>query len=184
MTDSEQKDFEKFVYLSKVEQFTYKKIEENGIQTTKIREYEKTYASKGDFVKPIRDLYNRKKIKADGISFADFYKWYIEKQQKMCCCYCGIKEEQIGKVISDELFKKLWGGRRGKKLELERKIHDEKYSNIDNLDFACTWCNNAKTNTFTCQEFKEIAKGINTVWNLRLGGKGFNDVIKFPNNVC
>ena len=178
-------EFELFTYLSKVRQLRQEDIKkESGMSFDKIREYVKLSASKEDLVKPIRDLYNRKKIKADGINFPEFYDWYIEKQKAMSCFYCGIKEDQIQQVIPKTLFEKLWGGKRGKKLELERKIHDEKYSNINNLDFACTWCNNAKTNTFTCEEFKEIAKGINTVWNIRLGGTGFDDIVKFPSNVC
>lgn len=179
------KEFELFTYLSKVRQLSQKEIKnETGMSIDKIREYVNLSSSVEDLIKPIRDLYNRKKIKADGISFPEFYEWYIKKQKANYCFYCGISEEQIQQVIPKTLFEKLWGGKRGKKLELERTIHDEPYSKIDNLAFACTWCNNAKTNTFTCNEFKEIAKGINMAWNTRLGGKGFNDIVKFPKNEC
>jgi hypothetical protein len=57
---------------------------------------------------------------------------------------------------------------RGRTLEIDRKIADESYSNIANLTYSCYWCNNAKTDTFTEEEFKIIGQAIGSVWKQRL----------------
>jgi len=41
---------------------------------------------------------------------------------------------------------------------------------------SCYWCNNAKTDEFFVDEFKEIARGINYAWQKRLG----NEIVVFP----
>lgn len=33
---------------------------------------------------------------------------------------------------------------------------------------SCYWCNNAKTDEFTFEEFEEIGKSFGLVWNKRL----------------
>jgi 5-methylcytosine-specific restriction endonuclease McrA len=53
-------------------------------------------------------------------------------------------------------------------LELERKKPNESYDNTDNLVLCCYWCNNAKTDEFTEEEFKEIGKVIGKIWQTRL----------------
>jgi 5-methylcytosine-specific restriction endonuclease McrA len=62
------------------------------------------------------------------------------------------------------------GGRRGKRLELDRinpkiKNYGE---DINNLALACYWCNNAKTNYFTFEEFKIIGEKIKEIQQERL----------------
>ena len=49
---------------------------------------------------------------------------------------------------------------------------------MSNCRLACHVCNNAKSDFFTVQDFKLIAKGINNFWNNKLGNK-----IEFPNEV-
>ncbi|KOH46766.1 hypothetical protein NC99_04170 [Sunxiuqinia dokdonensis] len=34
--------------------------------------------------------------------------------------------------------------------------------------FSCYWCNNAKTDTFSSEEFKIIGKEIGKIWEKRL----------------
>jgi len=45
---------------------------------------------------------------------------------------------------------------------------------------SCYWCNNAKTDEYIPSEFKEIARGINHVWNKRLEKDGISEKIIFP----
>jgi hypothetical protein len=52
--------------------------------------------------------------------------------------------------------------------ELDRKEPNQSYDNIDNLVFACYWCNNAKTDTFTADEFKEVGKVFSLIWQKKL----------------
>ena len=49
-----------------------------------------------------------------------------------------------------------------------------------NIVWACSWCNNAKTDTFTEIEFKNIACGINQAWNNRLQQIKSTTIISFP----
>jgi len=97
-------------------------------------------------------------------SFWKFKEWYEKTERK--CFYCGITESQIS-----ELFDKgaLYTKRnRGRKLEIERLSPNEPYENLKNLVFSCYWCNNAKTDTFTSEEFKNIGKEIGKIWEKRL----------------
>lgn len=109
------------------------------------------------------------------------------EESNQYCFYCGMTQDQIDKLdklaTSDETPHGLTKRPYRKTLEVDQKDPHGGYVN-GNIVLACSWCNNAKTDTFTCQEFKEIAKGINTVWNIRSGGTGFNDIVKFPSNVC
>lgn len=114
----------------------------------------------------IRRLYNSKKGLRQ-IDFAKFKNWY--ESQNGCCSYCGLTS-----FDSAELFHKYpkatRGGRRGKRLELDRK--DSSITNygddINNLALACYWCNNAKTNYFTYDEFKIIGKKIKEIQQIRI----------------
>ncbi len=38
------------------------------------------------------------------------------------------------------------------------------YDQLNNVVLACYWCNNAKTDTFTYEEFKEVGKVFANIW--------------------
>jgi hypothetical protein len=109
----------------------------------------------------VRDKWKAKKI--DG-NFWDFYNWI--KTTEECCHYCGITQEELNKLHTIGIVNKRTT--RGRVLEIDRKIADEKYSNISNLTYSCYWCNNAKTDTFSEEEFLIIGKAISTIWKQRL----------------
>ena len=97
-------------------------------------------------------------------SFWKFKEWYEKTERK--CYYCGITENQISELFNKgELYTKR---NRGRKLEIERLSPNEPYENLQNLVFSCYWCNNAKTDTFTSEEFKIIGKEIGKIWKKRL----------------
>lgn len=130
-----------------------------------------------------KNLYDKLKIQYINMALESLFT--IEKWQEMIetskCCYCGVTEEQIDSLRENQnIFSKSG---RGFKLEIDRKYPNLEYTS-GNCCMSCYWCNNAKTDEFSSDEFKEIAKGINTIWNIRLGGTGFNDIVKFPTNVC
>jgi 5-methylcytosine-specific restriction endonuclease McrA len=116
--------------------------------------------------KEITKLYNSKRG-LKNISFEVFKKWY--ESQNGCCCYCGLTSTE-----SIQLFHKYplatRGGRRGKSLELDRKKSNIKNygEDINNLTLACYWCNNAKTNYFSYEEFKIIGEAISLVQKQKL----------------
>jgi len=86
----------------------------------------------------------------------NFYAWYhrTAEEQRNCCKYCGLPGDtntHYGKYFRKE--------RRGKRLEVDRIDNNKPYSS-DNCVLACYPCNNAKSDVFSSEEFKKIAKTI------------------------
>ncbi len=94
------------------------------------------------------------------------YLWYTSSEKK--CHYCSLSEVDLDalRVMPDYVNKRF--PQRGKVLEIDRKVSTLSYLNIDNLVLSCYWCNNAKTDTFTENEFLAIGKIINKIWSKRL----------------
>jgi hypothetical protein len=85
---------------------------------------------------------------------ADVFNWYIEEENK--CCYCGTSFEDLVKFYNSNESKRK--STRGKSLEVER-IEDKPYSK-DNCKLCCYWCNNAKSDVFSYEEFQNVGKAI------------------------
>lgn len=98
--------------------------------------------------------------------FSAFQSWLTSQDKK--CFYCGITEEQIQKLLDRNLLTTKRLATRGRKLELDRKQSELSYDNLDNIVLSCYWCNNAKTDTFTHEEFLEIGKAFSKIWQQRL----------------
>ena len=94
---------------------------------------------------------------------------HFKSKDKRECSYCGIKETQISCIKPKT--KRL--STRGKTLEIDKKDAFGDYTN-NNIILACYWCNNAKTDEFSEDEFKNIACGINKIWNNRLNSTHIN----------
>ena len=93
---------------------------------------------------------------------ADFEKLLAVEQ----CAYCNITVEEICRLgDSGQLRKKNY---RGWTLEIDRKDSNLEYT-PDNCVMACYWCNNAKTDEFTYEEFVFIGNEIKAVWRKRMG---------------
>lgn len=101
------------------------------------------------------------------------FKKLISKTE---CYYCGINIEQIVELGKNSKLHNKRSDTRGYSLEIDRKSPNLEYSE-DNCCMACYWCNNAKTDEFSEDEFKNIAGGINITWNKRL------KQIKNPNSL-
>lgn len=85
------------------------------------------------------------------------------KEEK--CHYCNLTIENVKQLANKkQLFKK---NERGWSLEIDRKNSNKEYKK-DNCVMSCYWCNNAKTDEFTFEEFEEIGKSFGLVWNKRL----------------
>lgn len=117
--------------------------------------------------RPITIIRDKWKIKKIGGNFWNFYHWYITAERR--CHYCGIRQEELDLLHLIGINNKR--SSRGKSFEIDRKNAEEKYSNISNLTYSCYWCNNAKTDTFTEEEFIIIGKAISIVWKQRLKRK-------------
>jgi hypothetical protein len=116
----------------------------------------------------INSLYVKKGL-SKLCGFDMFQQWYLINHKN--CHYCGLsKEETI--ILFNKYPESTRGGRRGKKLELDKKIPKLEYwESLENLCFSCYWCNNAKTNYFTEDEFKSIGKLIGDLNRKRIYNK-------------
>lgn len=160
MTDTKQE----FLRLNIVKQLNYKTVSEilNVPNATLSKWYEELKIEREKIAK-IRAVWTKKKFTPN---FEDFYNWYLARDRK--CEYCGISEDEIKALLEDKKLHTKRIDTRGKKLEFDRKIADSNYDDLDNIVLACYWCNNAKTDTFTYEEFKEVGKTFAEIWKKRL----------------
>jgi hypothetical protein len=92
----------------------------------------------------------------------DFEKLLAVEQ----CAYCQITIEEINRLgDAGQLRKKNY---RGWTLEIDRRDSNLEYK-PDNCVMACYWCNNAKTDEFTYEEFVHIGNEIKAIWRKRMG---------------
>lgn len=159
MTD-EQKQF---IWLAFAEKKTYSEIEKQlNVPRTELTQWTKSLENEWRPISALKNIHGTKKIT---VEFRKFHDWYKSMEQDKKCCYCGITEAEL-KILFDS-GKVETKSKRGRKLELDRKEPNSPYDNLDNIVFACFWCNNAKTDTFTHEEFLEIGKVISTIWKQR-----------------
>ena len=113
-------------------------------------------------LKPLKDKYKEK--------FEEIFP--LKEFEKMTkdettCSYCGISLDQIKALGENKKLNNKRSDTRGYTLEIDRMLPNLEYSK-ENCCMACYWCNNAKTDEFSPEEFKPIARGINEIWNKRL----------------
>jgi 5-methylcytosine-specific restriction endonuclease McrA len=95
----------------------------------------------------------------------DFKRKYNEDAEKRCCKYCEITDAEIDTLRTNGLIKTKRG--RGFRLEIDRLNSNKEYWD-NNIVLACYWCNNAKTDEFTQDEFKLVGNVIKKIWDERL----------------
>lgn len=81
------------------------------------------------------------------------------------CKYCGVTNNEVIELAADKKINKK--SERGWNLEIDRIDSNYEYTK-ENCVMACYWCNNAKTDEFTFDEFIEIGKSISKIWRKRL----------------
>lgn len=156
-----------YIQLAFIESKKYAEIEKTlNISRQEVRELWIKLAVEREDVNKVKKLYNRKKKLMFGVGFPEFYSMY--SGHALCCCYCGITQDEINQLFACEQIKTKRSRTRGRSLELERVRPNECYGNLDNLRLACYWCNNAKSDEFTDTEFKPIALEIGKVLKARL----------------
>jgi 5-methylcytosine-specific restriction endonuclease McrA len=88
-------------------------------------------------------------------------------QDDIECEYCHLTEDLISDLIGKKEISKKHHSR-GWSLEIDRKKPNHEYTK-DNVVWCCYWCNNAKTDEFSHQEFKIIGETLKQIWDARLG---------------
>ena len=162
------------------------RIEENGL----LKKYLNIYWQKDRFDKldeiVIEDIYiaMMKWKMEQKVSIVNLQNHYVKKtflnvfpfeefnefvRAKLKCEYCHITEEGIQALINaHQLNTKK--DTRGLSLEIDRKKPNYEYTK-ENCVWCCYWCNNAKTDEFSYDEFKKIGKVIESIWDGRLSRK-------------
>ena len=100
-------------------------------------------------------------------SFSEIFKEedFITLVSARECHYCKISLEEIHSLVQKgRLFSK---NERGRTLEIDRINSNYEYV-AKNCVMACYWCNNAKTDEFTLDEFELIGEVIGAIWKKRL----------------
>lgn len=156
-------DQKTFLRMHVVEQKSYDTIcrELNISRVTLSQWYEELTEERTEIAK-IRTIWTRKRFTPE---FVDFYNWYISKDRK--CKYCGITESEIGYLLENRELSTKRITTRGRTLEFDRKDPNLAYSELNNIVLACYWCNNAKTDTFTYEEFKIVGEVFSRIWKER-----------------
>lgn len=97
--------------------------------------------------------------------FCDFEELFPIDPSMRVCHYCNITDHEVSKLRSrGRLYTKR---QRGYLMEVDRIKPNYEYSK-ENCVLACYWCNNAKTDEFSLDEFSEhIGPSIETVWKER-----------------
>jgi hypothetical protein len=144
------------------------------VNTSLLRSDVRSKLPNNQFVKLYNELLNGYKKQFDNVFPIDKFNGLLDQKS---CAYCGISVDQIKELGRSGLLHNKRSETRGYTLEIDRKIPNLEYT-PDNCCMSCYWCNNAKTDEFSPYEFKEIARGINHVWNNRLK----NNSIHFPDN--
>lgn len=158
MTDKQKE----FLQLAVIDRITYSEIEKQmGIARSEFAPWWDELKEERTYLTGIRDKWLKKCKEVD---FEDFRNWHESTEQK--CHYCEISESEIKQLWNK--YPQLTKRNRGRKLEIERLDPELPYSEISNLVYACYWCNNAKTDTFTKDEFIIVGKAIKGVWKNRL----------------
>lgn len=153
----------KFLTLSVIKQMKYADIEkELGVSGSQLTQWWNELKVEREALSKNRKIWRKKFENTD---FWDFNKWYTESERK--CCYCDITEPEIKELIKAQQITTKRLTTRGRRLEIERKEPNQPYDNIENLVFSCYWCNNAKSDEFTFDEFLEIGKQIGKIWKQR-----------------
>jgi 5-methylcytosine-specific restriction endonuclease McrA len=142
-------------------------LEETDLKEEEFKNWWVELRAERERLKPIRDFWIRKKCEGL-IDFHVFEAQLLNRNKH--CHYCNLTEKEIEKLWKIEADKGFLLTKRGRgyKLELERIEPEAPYDQLENLVFACYWCNNAKTDTFTGDEFKKVGKIFREIWNDRL----------------
>lgn len=141
------------------------KLSEDNLTISEIDEkIEKWTKENKEFIKEIFNEYRILFI-TDYFPFSQFEELYPKNPEDRICTYCRITDKDIEMLDNNG---KIYTKRtRGFSMEIDRIEPNKEYS-PDNCVLACYWCNNAKSDEFTLDEFIDhIGPGIQSVWKER-----------------
>lgn len=100
----------------------------------------------------------------ESTTFEQFQDWFNILEFNRGCTYCQLTNEQSFLIYSAQRnglrIDGTRGGKRGRRLEIDRRNPNLPYDVLENLVWCCYWCNNAKSNFFSEEEFGPIGQAI------------------------
>lgn len=153
-----------FLELAVVQQLPYEQISSQmGVSRDLLSLWWEELKEQRESLSKVRQIWTKK---CSAIGFDTFYQWHCSAVRK--CHYCNITEDEIGILITRKQTHTKRLITRGRRLEIERREPNKAYDETANLVFCCYWCNNAKSDEFTEEEFKKLGDCISEIWNNRL----------------
>jgi hypothetical protein len=115
-------------------------------------------------IEPFKEFFLANRI----ISWENFKMFYesdnpYANEGRRFCHYCNLSEGNLESYVASGKIKTKRLSTRGRDFEIDRIVPFKGYTK-DNIVLACYWCNNAKTDEFTYEEFLPIGKQIQRVW--------------------
>lgn len=118
-------------------------------------------------IKKLKNIY--KETFSERLSFSDFTLFFKEDEaiEYRKCTYCNLSEKEAEKLFASmKIFTKRKYSR-GRSMEID-KIDPNGLYEKNNIALCCYWCNNAKSDEFTSEEFKDVGVVISKIWQRRL----------------
>ena len=102
------------------------------------------------------------------ISLAEFQALFAHSGHELACAYCHITEAQFKQLVDRGQVQTKRLRTRGTTFELDCRVPELGYK-AGNVVVCCYWCNNAKSDEFSPEEFQPVADALARVWRERLG---------------
>jgi hypothetical protein len=104
------------------------------------------------------------------LAWVDFKQLVSTKTGELACEYCELTESDFRQLIEHGLVRTKRLSTRGSTFEFDCRDPEQGYIE-GNVALCCYWCNNAKTDEFTPEEFKPMALALAAAWRQRLSVK-------------
>jgi 5-methylcytosine-specific restriction endonuclease McrA len=99
---------------------------------------------------------------------AEEFKHLVNNQAgELACEYCELTESDFRQLIERDLVRTKRLSTRGSTFEFDCRDPEQGYTK-DNVALCCYWCNNAKTDEYSTEEFKPVALALAAIWRHRL----------------
>jgi hypothetical protein len=101
------------------------------------------------------------------LSAEDFKQLVSNQAGELACEYCELTESDFRQLIGRGLVRTKRLRTRGSTFEFDCRDPEQGYTK-NNVALCCYWCNNAKTDEYSTEEFKPVALSLAAVWRQRL----------------
>ena len=122
------------------------------------------WAVKKDGLDPYRAVHSEREM---CISLVEFKDLFAKPSNELACAYCHITEAEFKQLVNGGQVKTKRLRTRGISFELDCRVPELGYQ-ARNVVVCCYWCNNAKSDEFSPEEFQPVADALRQVWRGRL----------------